>query len=542
MRALPPGVGNGAALPRIRSASSGEFGRRGSRLAVLAIAVVLGNGLGSAEISGSVAYEVAAEVTAPAIVAPDERRAPFGWQAFPIGGRGPAIVRWRPPSADTAVALDRPTRFRLTVAIDERSECQVEVALAKSGRRLGVLDLRYPQALQLFELSWSPDDARAVQREGIALRRRDDGPAIWCFSPDGDSAAPREFKPHLLRTAGAVDPRLEYFRRMSSLASIQPFGWMEGCVLDGLRDLAAGDPASPYEEARREHWALFLKGGASLVYEAASRPLVDRFETIEATLPVADLAAWQPGHRVVDIALRFLAAEKRSASGLIHTGRNLSAEGSYTVAYPLAVVGARRGEQALGHEALRQLLGRRDRLWHDHALWLRHAEGGARTFRNWSRGVAWYFLGLVRSLPHLRAAGIEGHEIEAEIRRIAAFVRQHQLDDGLWPCFLGERATAPDSSGSAGIAAALALGARAGVLRAGDMAAARRALAAIEARLTPDGFLVGVAQGNRGGESLQRSDYRVISQMGMGLLAQLFAAADPDQIPRVLPGASQGSR
>jgi hypothetical protein len=40
----------------------------------------------------------------------------------------------------------------------------------------------------------------------------------------------------------------------------------------------------------------------------------------------------------------------------------------------------------------------------------------------------------------------------------------------------------------------------------------------------PDGFLGGVAQANKGGERLQRGDYRVIYQMGMGLMAQLIAA------------------
>lgn len=481
-------------------------------LAVVAFANVL---------RSEVFYDIAAAVTAPAISIPGDKRTPFGWQAFPVGYERPTILSWRDPAA-----IVRESRFRLTVAIDERSECWVDIALAKSGRSLGSLELRYPQTLQIFELVWSVDDASAAAQEGITLRLRSDGPAIWFFSPGGDSVAPREFKPHLLRTTGTVDARAQYLRRMASLASIQPFGWMEGCVLDGLRDLAAGDPASPYEKARREHWSLYLKDDSRLVYEAASRPILDRFETIEATLPIADLAVWQPKHRVVDLASEFLLAEKKAASGLIHTGRNLSAEGSYTIAYPLAAIGAVRGEPALGREAMRQLLGRRDRLWHDNAIWLRYAEVGPRTFRNWSRGVAWYILGLVRSLPHLRAAGLDVSEIEAEIRRTADFVRSHQLSDGLWNCFLGERATIPDSSGSAGVAAALALGVRSDVLGSEDLVAARRTLLVLTARLTPDGFLGGVAQGNRGGELLQRSDYRVISQMGMGLMAQLIAATD----------------
>ncbi len=53
---------------------------------------------------------------------------------------------------------------------------------------------------------------------------------------------------------------------------------------------------------------------------------------------------------------------------------------------------------------------------------------------------------------------------------------------------------------------------------------ARRALQAVQAYLTPDGFLGGVAQVNKAGEALQRSTYRVISQMAMGMMGQLVAA------------------
>jgi rhamnogalacturonyl hydrolase YesR len=115
-------------------------------------------------------------------------------------------------------------------------------------------------------------------------------------------------------------------------------------------------------------------------------------------------------------------------------------------------------------------------------------------------------------------------EIETEIRRCAAFARQHQRPDGLWNCFVDDPESFPDTSGSAGIATALALGARAGVLTPDDLAAARRTIPALDARLTPDGFLGGVAQSNRGGEALQRSDYRVLSPMAMGLMAQLLVA------------------
>ncbi|HID22692.1 MAG TPA: hypothetical protein EYP14_09870 [Planctomycetaceae bacterium] len=46
----------------------------------------------------------------------------------------------------------------------------------------------------------------------------------------------------------------------------------------------------------------------------------------------------------------------------------------------------------------------------------------------------------------------------------------------------------------------------------------------MEKHLTSDGLLGGASQSNKGGESLQRSDYRRVYQMAMGLQAQLIAA------------------
>jgi len=52
---------------------------------------------------------------------------------------------------------------------------------------------------------------------------------------------------------------------------------------------------------------------------------------------------------------------------------------------------------------------------------------------------------------------------------------------------------------------------------------AERCWNALTEYIAPDGFLRGVAQDNRGGVELQESDYRVIPQMGMGFMAQLYA-------------------
>lgn len=72
----------------------------------------------------------------------------------------------------------------------------------------------------------------------------------------------------------------------------------------------------------------------------------------------------------------------------------------------------------------------------------------------------------------------------------------------------------------------LAIGAQQGWLDNTAKSAATRTLAGLQPHLTPDGLLGGVSRANKGGEQLQRGNYRVIYQMGMGLMAQLMAALD----------------
>jgi rhamnogalacturonyl hydrolase YesR len=193
------------------------------------------------------------------------------------------------------------------------------------------------------------------------------------------------------------------------------------------------------------------------------------------------------------------------------------------VAFPLAALAIARNSDALAALALDQLRIRQARLWHDGALWLRYRDDGQRSFRNWARAVAWYLLGLVRTLELLRDRVIDVADLEAEACRVGNWVQGFQRDDGLWAAYVDDPGLAADASGSAGIAAALALGARIGVLPQAATGAARRTLDGLQNHLTPDGFLGGATQANRGGEVLQRSDYRVLSQVAMGLQAQLIA-------------------
>jgi rhamnogalacturonyl hydrolase YesR len=110
--------------------------------------------------------------------------------------------------------------------------------------------------------------------------------------------------------------------------------------------------------------------------------------------------------------------------------------------------------------------------------------------------------------------------------KLADWARKHQRADGLWSVFVEDPELAPDTAGSAGLAAAFAIGQREGWVDEHAGKSAARTLSRLKEYLAPDGFLRGAAQSNKGGESLQRGSYRVMYQMAMGLMGQLIAALD----------------
>jgi rhamnogalacturonyl hydrolase YesR len=300
------------------------------------------------------------------------------------------------------------------------------------------------------------------------------------------------------------------------------FGWMEGCVLDGILALHERFPRSGYDRAARRHVDLFLKDDGQLTFENMhSEPEENQIKTIEETLMFAATARVKPDHPSLQIARDFWEARHRQFGYVTDPGMP-SAEGCYTVAYPLAMVGKLLDVPQYRDWAVNELRVRRDRLVLNGDIWLRSYDDGRRTFKNWSRGVAWYFLGMVKTIALLSDRSDIG-DLREEAQRVAAFVLARRNERGIWGGFVGENEVAPDTAGSSGIAAALAFGARHNVLDHEALTAARNALPVLLEYLTPDGMLRGVSQSNRGGEPLQRSDYRVIFPMGMGLLAQAIA-------------------
>ncbi len=452
-------------------------------------------------------------------ISPHPLRAPFGWPLVPLSPAGGIVLRWAPDAAARAQG----GWLRITTGVDDREPRRIRASLADEGRALGEFDLRFAHALEPFALWLSPEDASQALRQGVRLELAEPGSRpLWLLG--GDALPDPRLAPHWLPAEQSEPPVAAFWPRLASLASVQPFGWMEGCILDALHDLHA-DTAQPcWREARDAHLALFFRPEGLIYEDPSGRPADDTVRCIEETLPFAVLAKAHPGHPFLSIALEYWRANTRDDLSVEDDDRLVSAEGSYTIAYPMAVIAALRQDRTLAEKAARQLRIRRDLLRRADGLWLRYwRQRDERHFRSWARGVAWYLLGLIRTLEQLRG-WTDVADLEAEARQAAAWATAWQRADGLWGCFIDDPASAPDTSGSAGIGAALARGARLGLLPPAAMFAAERAWTALQTRLLPDGLLGGAAQSNRGGEALQRSDYRVLSPVGTGLMGQLGAA------------------
>lgn len=468
-------------------------------------------------------YATGTATDAPSLPLPEGKRLTRGWRAFAIAPGHNAHLRWTPftPAA-------QPVWLRLSVAIDEREAKRVEAVLPRSGRLIGTFDIRYAHIFQPFEILVSAADANAIADEGLELRLTEGQSPLWLLhDPDGQSEP--ALMPHLL-----VDPpdnRLKaMIDRLASKASLQFFGWQEGCVLNGILDLAnAGvlDRATA-ESAIYGHLRTFFDETGRLSYEDDwSRPREGDIYGIECTLPFAVLAQLQPEHPALRDAVAFWLKARRENA--VQDDDMLSAEGGYTVAYPMTQLALTLELPELIEIAFEQLRLRK-RLFQEGAFYLRVYDDGRRSFRNWCRGVAWYLLGLARTLALAPAP-----DLQQELQRAATWIVTYQRGDGLWSCFVDEPTVAADTAGSAGIAAALALGVQHGLLPPDFGLPAQRALDGLTAQLTPDGFLGGVAQVNKAGEALQRGDYRVISQMASGMMGQLVAALEAGKAQALKP-------
>ncbi|GGV55416.1 hypothetical protein GCM10010245_87810 [Streptomyces spectabilis] len=418
------------------------------------------------------------------------------------------------------------------MACDLRETVRLEAHSVRTRRPLAVYDIRYPDCHQPYDAHLGRDAIGVALVEGVALslaesanvrEARGEVPdTLWIFA--GGEAPPERRPTLLLENGSAKDPLAALYSTLTSIGSLQPFGWMEGCVLEALYDLHTAMPADERAlSALSAHLDSYFHDGRLCYEDPRGRPTDDRLYGIEATLPYAALARLDPASPRLRHAVSFW-RDHSDEEGCIKDVPT-TAEGGYTVAYPMAVMATLLDDDYLRRSALRQLELRCDRLCVNDDLYLRLLPDGRRSYRNWARAYAWYLLGLVRTLTALgTGAGTAG--LWDEARRVAVLAVSRQGATGLWDCFLGEPDTGTETCGSAGLAVALALGVEQGQFDpAYEGSAAQRAWGVlVKEFLSADGWLSGGSPSNKGGEELQRSGYRVLSGVGTGLMGQLGAA------------------
>jgi len=184
-------------------------------------------------------------VSVPPTPLPPGKRSPFGWQTAAVG-ETPLVFAWKDLPTDVT-----PTHLRVTVGLDIRDEKLIEAYLPKSGRVVGTFDIRFGCIFQVFAIPLTAADVADLRREGLALRRTKGADLRILTTGDG---LPPALQPHLL-VPGRADPTAEFFARLDTLACVQAFSWQEGCVLDGLLDLAALPAHAHLREAARRQLA-----------------------------------------------------------------------------------------------------------------------------------------------------------------------------------------------------------------------------------------------------------------------------------------------
>ena len=451
---------------------------------------------------------------------PEGKRILGGRQAWAITSHKPLQL-----SLSKAVSEQHSVSLRVVAAVDHRSNQLLTISC--QGQTIGSAKIYCATAGAVYTCDLAAENISAMKQYGIELHIANDEDPLFIVATSKELP---EIGPHLFCSDDTARPLTHFFDKVCSLASLQPCDWMETCVLDGIRDLRDIGLTAQANAALTAHLETFYQVDNNFIYEDLRGHPNDNQACGEENGGHAAIAATEiKEHHGIDLACRFFREHWNESMQAIGD-RQIAAETAYSIAYPMMALADNAHYQTQGftEKALQQLRCCRDKLVADGHLWLRYnLNSGKRMFPSWSRGVAWYLLGMVRTLI-LLPADERPEDLIAEIERCATWTLEFQLANGLWPCFLREADITPDTSGSAGIAAAIALAIKHTMISGSAYSiAAARAHQGLITKLTPDGWLTGVAPSNKAEYvhlDIQRMDYRIIGPWGMGLMAQLHAA------------------
>ena len=259
--------------------------------------------------------------------------------------------------------------LRIRLAMDCREDVILKVTVNNSTHKhVGDYDIRYASVHHIYQIPVDSSLIESLYDHGCILTMTKGESSISIFNEDD-----YYFKPHIYFEQDKSKRKM-FHKLLASKVSVQPFGWMEGCVLDGLYDLYSATDLDMYKHAIFEHLEYFGINNGELIYEnPRSIPFDNVIYGIECTLPFSVIAKIEKTNKVLIIAKAFF-KDKHKSSGKIIDGTVYSAEGYYTIAYPIAVMGDVYGDEDLLNMAYEDLTQRTNLLFNNCNVFLRHNE------------------------------------------------------------------------------------------------------------------------------------------------------------------------
>jgi unsaturated rhamnogalacturonyl hydrolase len=464
-----------------------------------------------------------AKVSGGDSILPKDKYIAFDWAFSEISADNEGVkLNWNHGISQKNESLS----LRITSATDVRENLELEVRTAISNKLIANWDLRYAALLQPFDLPIPKEHIEAVFTEGIILKMLKGTKPFWFFSDNKTSQiAPKAYLPHLLVYGEKVKTKAEssdrWKDRLMSFESLQTFGWQQGVVWDGLLELSKHSAQA--KTVLAQQLDLYFANNSLTYCNLNNIKAIELIHTVESILPFAILAQTNPNHPLLQAAIEY--CEKHAnANGVIADGegnnRMLKTEECYTVSYPLAVLAKILNRPELAKLAIETLKSRVNALEKGNSIYQRGTEKGELFFENWSRGVAWFLLGIAKTLVHLPESA-EKEQLKVSFQKSAENVVKYQQANGLWFNFFHQPEIGFETSGTAGIAAAINYGIKHKLLNVSFENSVNKAEKGLVAYLTPDGYLTGTAQVNKGGDALQKSGFRIISPYTLGFLAHL---------------------
>ncbi len=460
-----------------------------------------------------------AKVDGSKVNLPTDKYIPFNWAFSEISAENEGVkLSWN----QSNIPKNASYRLRITSATDVREVLVLEVKSAISGKIIAEWNLQFAAMLQPFDLDISEEDSKLLLSEGIQLRILKGTKPFWFFSNSIENVAPNAYLPHLLVYDKKNIQKDAWQDRLLSNESLQTFGWQQGVVWDGMLEISKH--SNKAKKVLEEQLNLYFANQNLIYCNLNNIKSEGEIHTVESILPFAILAQINPTHPLLQTAISF--CEKHAnANGVIADGtgenRMVKTEECYTVSYPLAVLAKNLNRPDLAQLAIKTLQSRVSVLEKGNSIYQRGIEQGELFFENWSRGVAWYLLGLAKTLVHLPESE-QKESLKISFQKSVEKVLIYQQPNGLWFNFFHEPKTGLETSGTAGIAAALMYGVQHGLLNEKHKTAAFKAQIGLLPYLTPDGYLTGTAQVNKGGDALQQHGFRIISPYTLGFFAHLI--------------------